>query len=78
MLVDLFLSQNTSWTWPKIMKLRDSFHACIRFRVGKTFLGMISGTRKAIRAIYVVSCPTSKLCEYIVDGRWNFPLPVSD
>lgn len=78
------LPNDASWTWLKIMKLRDSFHNCIRHKIGSgdsifTWFDYWHSDgplvkKYGLRIVYdAVSTPDSKLSDYITEGVWTFP-----
>lgn len=77
-------AHDSSWTWQKLMKLRDSFHAYIKYRIGTgehifTWYDNWhsygpSVRRYGARPMYdTVSSASSKLSDYIINGQWHFP-----
>lgn len=79
---------NASWTWLKVMKLRDSFQNSIKHKVGtgeNIFMWFDSWhpldplvKRFGQRIIYdCASSRWAKLSNFVNNGVWQFPIPVS-
>ena len=80
---------NASWTWRKLLKLRNIAIKCIKYKVGNgrnVFVWYDNWhdldplkLKFGQRLLYdAASCDDARLAEYIIDNRWNMPAPISN
>ena len=80
--------QDALWTWQKLMKLRDSFHSLIQYKVdnGEQIFTWLNNwheqgplvKRYGDRLIYdLASSSNSRLSDFISNGVWSFSHPTS-